>query len=98
MHFRGSPCGWPDFGDDTQLLRSLSPGIEKATVDTDGGVRAPNVGLDVLRVDIAPVDDDQVLDAPRDEQLTGPDEAEITRPQVLTQPSPAIRAPKYRGV
>ena len=71
-----------DFGDDTQLFGVVTGNRERDR-HPDGGIRASNVGLDVLRIDVAAVDDDQVLDATRDEQLTGSDETEITRAQVL---------------
>ncbi|CAM3196892.1 Uncharacterised protein [Burkholderia gladioli] len=61
-----------------QLLGALAfPGEGRGRVDAQAGVAGERGFLDVLRVDVAPADDDQVLDAPADEQLAVVQEAEI---------------------
>ena len=63
----------------THQLFGAVAGNRERDSPADSRVRAHDGGLDVLRIDVSAVDDDQVLDSTRDEELTGPDETEITR-------------------
>ena len=67
----------------THNCSELIAGNRERGSDPEGGIRTHDGSLDILRIDVSAVDNDQVLDSARDEQFTRPNETKITGAQVL---------------
>ena len=79
----GLPAGMPfDLLDDDQpLLPAGLDGEGRPGVRAQGGVALPGRPLEVLRVDVAAPDDDQVLEPAGDEQLAVAEDAQVAGPE-----------------
>ena len=77
--------------DDEPLLALDLHGEGRAGVGADVGVAAAGGPLDVLGIDVAAPDDDEVLEPPRDEQLALAGKAQVARPQEGTAKAPGER-------
>ena len=88
-----------DLGDEPDLGlrdRALERGAEASGMQE----RTAAVALEVLRIEVAPADDDEVLEPSGDHELAVDERAEVARAQVRPSPdsSPAMVAPKISAV
>ena len=72
----------PDFCGDAEGFTPDAVNRERSGC-ADSRISADDSGFHVMRIDVAAVDDDQVLDSPCDEQFTGQEKTEIAGAQVV---------------
>ena len=94
---------WPmvpnDFCDDDDMLAAQHPGAECGyRTHSHGCMRVLRRGLDVLRIEVAATDDDEILQAPGDHQIFMMECAEIAGAQVRCAAARQAGAEQYGGL